>query len=153
MTFLLRRLVTATALAGAMAGAAVGASAGTATASTAQAAEPASVSASVTASPSVSPSIGTSCNGNYLCMDAPVRSGSNWIIRDWAPVHTFAGHFELQTPDHKVFNSKSKLNHIGRQNGWRFTVRPIFGRYCSTAWKDLSKTRHVKLGFVCYRVV
>lgn len=113
---------------------------------------PAAASASVSSAGTVSPDIATFCNGHYLCMDAPIVSGTNYVITDWTPSYTFVGHFELQTPDNKTFNSKSRLNHLGRSNGWKFTVARIHGKYCSTAWKDVSKTNHVKLGYVCYQV-
>jgi hypothetical protein len=119
---------------------------------TAQAASAAPVSARVTSSSLVSPDIATYCNGSYLCMDAPIVSGTNYVITDWTPTYTFVGHFELQLPKGAPKNSNSKLNHLGRSNGWKFTVPRVHGKYCSTAWKDVSKTNHVKLGYVCYQV-
>jgi hypothetical protein len=119
---------------------------------TAQAASSAPVLTRVTPSSLASPDIATYCNGNYLCMDAPIVSGTNYVITDWTPTYTFVGHFELQTPQNKAYNSKSRLNHLGRSNGWKFTVPRVHGKYCSTAWKDVSATNHVKLGYVCYQV-
>jgi hypothetical protein len=126
-----------------------------ATAGTAQAASTAPVPTPVTSASSVSPNIATYCNGHYLCMDAPIvtDSGAKYVITDWTPTYTFVGHFELQLPNSTTpENSKSKLNHLGRENGWKFTVPRVHGKYCSTAWKDNSKTDHVKLGYVCYQV-
>ena len=119
-----------------------------ATAGAAQA-EPASTQATSSA---LMPNVTSYCNGKYLCMDGPIVHDGNYIIRDWTPDNTFVGHYELQTPQNKTYNSKSKLNHIGAGNGWDFTVPRVHGKYCSTAWKDSSATKHTKLGYVCYEV-
>ncbi|MDQ2810511.1 MAG: hypothetical protein M3Z75_01175 [Actinomycetota bacterium] len=123
-----------------------------AAAGTAQAASAPPVLTRVASSSVLSPDIATYCNGNYLCMDAPIVSGANYVITDWTPTYTFVGHWELQLPKGAPQNSKSKLNHLGRSNGWKFTVPRVHGKYCSTAWADKSKNNHVKLGYVCYQV-
>jgi len=128
------------------------AGASVAAAGTAQAASAAPASTRVTSPSLVSPDIATYCNGSYLCMDAPIVSGANYVITDWTPTYTFVGHWQLQTPQNKSYDSKSKLNHLGRSNGWKFTVPRVHGKYCSTAWADKSATNHVKLGYVCYEV-
>jgi hypothetical protein len=120
---------------------------------TAQAASAAPVSTRVTSS-LLSPDIATYCNGSYLCMDAPIVSGTPpiYTITDWTPTYTFVGHWELQRPVGPPLNSRSKLNHLGRSNGWQFKTARVHGKYCSTAWADKSATNHVKLGYVCYQV-
>lgn len=123
-----------------------------AAAGTAQAASAVPVAKPVTSFSLVSPDIATYCNGHYLCMDAPIVSGTNYIITDWTPTYTFIGHWELQRPQGPPLNSKSKLNHLGRSNGWKFETPRIHGKYCSTAYADKSATNHVKLGYVCYEV-
>jgi hypothetical protein len=129
-----------------------GTRASVAAAGTAQAASAVPVAKPVTSSSLVSPDIATYCNGSYLCMDAPIVSGTNYVITDWTPTYTFVGHFQLQLPNGTSKNSNSRLNHLGRSNGWKFTVPRVHGKYCSTAWADKSKTNHVKLGYVCYQV-
>src|SRR5438477_3934901 len=89
------------------------------------------------------------CNGD-LCADPYFLPASNVVdIEAWAWRSTFYGHFELQTPNHKVLNSDNETWIGGGANGWSFSnVVGGYGYYCVTAWK-YSNRAYSKIGYTC----
>jgi hypothetical protein len=90
------------------------------------------------------------CEGN-ICMGTSDDDPENPDIAVHADEYEFYGHFELQTPKHKTFNSRTSLWRTGPSNGVYFGIeaRDGKGKYCGTAWDGDEHVGYKKIGYIC----
>jgi hypothetical protein len=89
------------------------------------------------------------CEDNICMGNANEGTSDKPDIAVYADEYTFYGHFELQTPDHKTYNSPEDTTHrTGTNNLFYFGVKAGTGQYCATAWEG-SNGDYEKIGYVC----
>jgi hypothetical protein len=89
-----------------------------------------------------------SCGGND-CSAWVSGSATTPTIRTYPPSFTFFGHFELQTPNHEVFNSITSTWHAGGTGNFFNNIPGGSGSYCITAWEQTGTTGFTKIGGEC----
>jgi hypothetical protein len=108
----------------------------------------ASAVASTTTTGQVTHTVGTDPCGGDVCEQIYSVNNSNgtYTIEVWAPTQTFYGHFELQTPEHKTYNSPDNTNHAGGL-GHFFVVPQQSGVFAATAWETSGNGGYNKIGY------
>lgn len=92
------------------------------------------------------------CSGDLCAQIYSISpNGSDIQIEAWAELQTFYGHFELQTPNHKTYNSKNNTNKAGGI-GHIFTVPYGGGLYAITAWATSGSGGYNKIGYVTINI-
>jgi|GEM_PF-3649288 hypothetical protein len=84
-----------------------------------------------------------------VCANVAAIGGGKIYIHVWAWNYPFTGHFELQTPNHKTYNSANKRYYAGGA-GPTWPLPDIYGKYCATAWQELSGGGYGEFGYVCF---
>jgi hypothetical protein len=80
-----------------------------------------------------------SCGGD-VCAGWVGGPPSTPTIRVYPDSYTFYGHFELQTPNHKVFNSITSTWHAGGTGNYFNKIPGGAGTYCITGWLQTGTT-------------
>lgn len=92
---------------------------------------------------------GASNCGNNLCVIWTSGTSSTPTIRMYAADFTFTGHFELQTPNHKVYNSIESTWHYAGTGNYFNRIPAGSGTYCGTAWEQTGVNTYTKIGYAC----
>jgi hypothetical protein len=88
------------------------------------------------------------CEGN-LCMGNINGNANNPDVAMHADEYQFYGHYELQTPDHRTFNSADHLWGTGTGSNHAFgSDKGGNGKYCGTAWEN-NGNGYDKIGYIC----
>ena len=91
---------------------------------------------------------------SYYCEDNICIGNGNEGVSDKVDVvahadeYDFYGHYELQTPSHKTFNTVDTTWRTGTNNNHYFGVQDVAGQYCGTAWEG-SNGDYTKIGYIC----
>lgn len=91
----------------------------------------------------------SSCGGDVCAVTSARKIAVTATVRAYPPNYTFNGHFQLQTPNGKVFNSKTAT---WNQNGTGYHFKNIHGgrgRWCVTAWRPAVGGGWEKIGNTC----
>ena len=90
----------------------------------------------------------TSCGGDACFSQASINRATFWA---WAQSLSFYGHFELQTPEHTVKNTKNEQWNVGVQRQF-LDLPQDSGKYCITAWQLVGTNGYNKIGYACMTI-
>jgi hypothetical protein len=109
------------------------------------------VLAAASAAPALAmPTIPNHCSGD-VCANVPSVGGGKITIRVWANYYSFVGHFELQTPNHKTYNTTPDTTWHSGGPAKSWTLTDIYGQYCATAWQVAGGPgNYNQIGEVCW---
>lgn len=94
-------------------------------------------------------SLPTACGGDVCFSQASLRQ-ANFVA--WAQSYAFFGHFELQTPQHTVYNSTpNKQWNVGVEHQF-FPLPEVSGYYCITAWQLVGTNGYNRIGYTCMTI-
>jgi hypothetical protein len=92
----------------------------------------------------------TSGHPTDVCAEVISVSNNVVTIRAYPPIHSFTGHFELQTPNHETLNSSGNVFYPVNGAGHTFSnVNGGVGYYCVTAWQ-YEGGGYSEVGYDCF---
>jgi hypothetical protein len=89
------------------------------------------------------------CNRD-LCAELLSSNSITFTIEEYTTAN-FKGHFELQTPEHSVYNSTPDITYYAG-SGHTFSVPAVDGSYCANQWEYLGPNDYMNIGGICWTI-